>query len=434
MCYAIPGKIKRIEGKKVVVDYFGEEKRALNEFHQLKVGDYVSAQGGFVIKKVEPQDAKDTLVAWKELFFELQEIDLQLSRLKPKDKKLNKDLSRILDKALEGYQLKKEELLYLLEREKPDELNMLYASANFLRQKYHKNSCCIHGIIEISNHCSKSCQYCGITLTNQRLKRYRMSPEEIVSAACEAVEKYGFQALVLQSGEDPVYKVEDLATIIGNIKKKVPVLICVSFGEVGLDGLEKLYQSGARALLMRFETSNPELFKKLHPGQTLDSRLAHLRRAQELGYIIISGGLIGLPGQTKEDLINDILLAKDLRTEMYSFGPFLAHPETPLADSPKLSENEVLKVLALARLIDPEKAKILVTTAFETLSLRARKTGLSAGANSVMLNVTPETYRKKYDIYPDKVYSETSLKAQITETIDLLKSLGRAPTDLGVSQ
>jgi biotin synthase len=63
----------------------------------------------------------------------------------------------------------------------------------------------------------------------------------------------------------------------------------------------------------------------------------------------------------------------------------------------------------------------------------ARTLGLMAGANSVMLNVTPIKYRKLYNIYPDRAHVEESIEAQIEETIDLLKSLGRAPTDLGIS-
>ena len=57
MCYAIPGRVKQINGKTIVVDYFGEEKRAINELYDVHKGDYVSAQGGFVIKKI-PEEEK----------------------------------------------------------------------------------------------------------------------------------------------------------------------------------------------------------------------------------------------------------------------------------------------------------------------------------------------------------------------------------------
>ena len=432
MCYAIPGKVKEIKGKQVLVDYFGEEKKAINEFYDIAVGDYICAQGGFVIKKVKQDEAKEILAAWQELFFQLQDVDLRLSRLDLKEGS-DKRLRLILNKALESIPLKKDELLYLLELENQQSCQLFYKSANFLRQKYHKNSCCIHGIIEISNYCREHCSYCGISTHNKTLLRYRMSPDEIIETSVEAVEKYGFQALVLQSGEDSEYSVDELAETIKKIKEKVPVLICISFGEVGLDGLEKLYHVGARALLMRFESSNPDIYARLHPGRKLETRLEHIKKAHQLGYLIMTGALIGLPGQTNQDIINDIYLAKELGAEMYSFGPFLPHPKTPLENLKNPSEELVLKTLALARIIDPQRAKILVTTALETLEPTTRERGLLSGANSLMLNLTPVKYRKLYEIYPNKAYTKELIDNQIDQAITLLKSLGRAPTDLGVS-
>ena len=432
MCYAIPGRVKSVNKKTVVVDYFGEEKRAINDFYDIQIGDYICAQGGYVIRKVPSREAEEILSAWKELFFELQEIDLRLSRVSLDNNNIDRKLSHILDKALENLPLKKEELLYLFSLEKEESCDLLFKTANFLRQKYHQNSCCVHGIVEISNYCKQKCLYCGISLHNRNLQRYRMKPEEIVDTCVEAVERYGFQALVLQSGEDPYYTVEMLAEVIKEVKKKIPVLICISFGEIGLPGLEELYKAGARGILMRFETSNPELYHTLHPGLKLETRIAHIKRAYELGYLIMTGALVGLPGQRDEDIINDVYLAKKLCAEMFSFGPFIPHPDTPLGREKMPSTEKVLKVLSLARFIDKENAKILVTTAFETMDKEARRKGLLAGANSVMLNVTPLKYRKHYAIYPEKAYSKEAVESQIDEAISLLKSLGRAPTDLGI--
>jgi len=434
MCYAIPGRVKEIKDKVVLVDYFGDEKRAINEFYDIGIGDYICAQGGFVIKKIPETEAKDILSAWGELFFELQDVDLRLSRLDFEKKNIDKKLAFILDKALENIPLKHRELLYLANIDNGQALELLFKTGNFLRQKFHKNSCCVHGIIEISNYCQSQCTYCGISIHNKKIARYRMSPAEIIGAAGQAIEDYGFGALVLQSGEDPGYSLEELVDTIRRIKQNYPVLICISFGEVGFQGLEELYAAGARALLLRFETSNPSNYERLHPGRTLKMRLDHIRYAHKLGYLIMTGGLIGLAGQTQEDIVNDILLAKELGAEMYSFGPFLPHPATPLGNHKPPLPEEILKVLALARIVDPENAKILVTTALETLNISARRSGLLCGANSVMLNVTPLKYRKLYSIYPNRAYEADEINIQIEETITLLKSLGRAPTDLGIAR
>lgn len=430
MCYAIPGKIERIEQNTVVVDYFGEKRKALNELAQVNVGDYIYAQGGFVVSKISASEAESILSVWKETFFELQEVDLKLSRLSLSGNDADKKLLGILDKASQSRDLMRDELLYLLELKDKKGLTLLFKTANFLRHKHFKNSCCVHGIIEISNHCRQGCSYCGISYHNKGLSRYRMTKDEILKAAGEAVQVYGFKSLVLQSGEDPGYSVLELADIIKEIKERFPVLIFISFGEIGIDGLEKLYQAGARGLLMRFESSNPELYQDMHPGMNLESRLEHLRRAYDMGYLILTGGLIGLPGQTKEDILNDIFLAKELHAEMFSFGPFIPHPNTPFSQIKSAQPEEVFKILAVARIIDNSRAKILVTTALETLNRDAAKDGLSAGANSLMLNVTPMKYRPFYSIYPERAHQSEDISSQIESTISLLRSLGRAPTDL----
>ncbi len=421
MCYAIPGQITEINGKTVTVDYFGEKKTAINELSKIRIGDYVFAQGGFLISTVEEKEARETLAAWEELFFALKKTDIRISRLVRGAEGIDKKFSAILDKAAEGRQLKSDELLRLLKAEDHKELDMLYKTANFLRQKHLTNACCVHGIIEFSNCCQNDCAYCGIRRSSE-IKRYRMSDEEILATAAEAIDKYGFKALVLQAGEDPAFPVDRIAALIKEIKARHAVLIFISVGEVGKEGLAKLYQAGARGLLARFETSNPALYANLHPGDKLQDRIDELKHAYELGYLILTGGLIGLPTQTEVDLLNDILLAKELHTEMYSFGPVL--PDGP-------PTSLVLKTLAVARIVDP-MAKILVTTGFETLDPAARRLGLLAGGNSVMLNVTPLKYRKLYGIYPDRAHVEEEIGDQIKETLDLLRSLGRAPTDLGI--
>ncbi len=431
MCYAIPGRVVGFQGALAVVDYFGERRTARNELDGLRVGDYIYAQGGYVIQSLPEPAALEILQTWKETFFELQARDLSLTRLAGAGSGADRRTGTLLDRVLAGRAPDAEDLVYLLRLENGPDLDLLFKTANFLRQKHLGNSCCVHGVLELSNVCGEGCGYCGLSRHNRGLVRERLDPEAVVAAAVDAVERFGFKALVLQGGEDPDRQVAELCRLVTEIKRRVPVLLFVSFGEVGLDGLERLYAAGARGLLMRFETSDPELYASLHPGSELGTRLQHLEEAHRLGYLILTGGLIGLPGQTDESLIADLFLARTLHAEMYSFGPFLPHPDTPLAASPPPDPLRVRKLLALARLVDPENAKLLVTTAFETLDPQARRGGLLAGANSVMLNVTPEAFRSRYDLYPRRAHDGESLPQQIAETLTLLRSLGRAPTDLG---
>ncbi|OGH10475.1 MAG: hypothetical protein A2857_00710 [Candidatus Levybacteria bacterium RIFCSPHIGHO2_01_FULL_36_15] len=65
MCLAIPGKITKIEGHKVLVEYPGQTRQALVGNEPVKVGDYVLVQMGIVIKILTPSEAKEAQLAWK---------------------------------------------------------------------------------------------------------------------------------------------------------------------------------------------------------------------------------------------------------------------------------------------------------------------------------------------------------------------------------
>lgn len=395
MCYAIPGKVDEINGRVAVIDYFGEKRKAyVDLIDDIKIGDNVFAQGGFVLRKISDEEARETLKIWKEIFFKLDAQDKKLAR-DPKN---------------------------------------LYERANAIRQKHQGNSCCVHAIIEFSNYCRCDCLYCGIRRGNTSLNRYRMEIPEILAAVGDAV-KLGFQAFILQSGEDIYYTDDLLVEIVKEIRKKYSVLLFMSVGERSLDAYRRMYDAGARGVLLRFETSNEKLYEKMKPndGNLLNRRTNLIRCLREMGYLIVTGSLIGLPGQTAADIMKDIKMTADLGAEMFSFGPFISHSDTPLAGAKAPTLKKILDTIAQARIMNPD-AKILVTTALETLwGLDGAKEALMAGANSLMINVTPQKYRKLYDIYPKRFGTDLDVQEHINAAIDLLKSLGRAPTDLSVS-
>jgi biotin synthase len=259
-----------------------------------------------------------------------------------------------------------------------------------------------------------------------------MTLEEIMSNVDYAVNKLGFKSLVLQSGEDYWYDDDKLYTIIKAIREKFPTLIFLSIGERSVELYKQLYDLGARGVLMRFETCNKNSYAQLKPGLELEKRIDLLKQLRNIGYLIITGFLVGLPGQKSKEVLENIKLTAALGAEMFSFGPFIPHPQTPLADNPKPKLSTMLNAIAKARLMYPE-ARILVTTALETLDKeKGAREGLMAGANSLMINITPLKYRKLYEIYPDRAGTDDEITTRIDSILKLLNDLGRAPTDIGV--
>ncbi len=401
MCLTIPAKVLSIEkSDSPVIRITVEDSRGVKPLNAimldgLKVGDWVLYTSGNAVRKVSEEDAREIL----ELLEPKNHIDTEL---------LDDEFVRSVDN-LSGRGYTREDIVRLLRTDDPVEMEALFAEANTIRQANLRDFFCIHGIIEFSSHCANDCHYCGLRKSNRSAIRYRMKPDEIVETVADAVERRGYKLIVLQSGDDFSYTDEMLEKIVGEIKARCKVFIFVSIGERSLDCYKWLKAAGASGVLLRFETSNREIYDAIHPGQSLNERMELLKGLKALGYYIASGFLVGLPGQTVEDIADDIVMMKELGVQMVSVGPFVPADETPLAEHPPGDASMVLKVTAISRLLMP-KAKIPVTTALETIeSEEGRKLGLSSGANSLMFNLTPEKYREDYSIYPNKYHGNEAM-------------------------
>ncbi len=300
----------------------------------------------------------------------------------------------------------KEEVIRYLKTGDEAEITELFRKADETRKRYVGDEVHLRGIIEFSNYCTRDCLYCGLRRSNAVRFRYRMSIDEIFSAAREARE-LGFMTVVLQSGEDRSYKTADICALVSRIKKELDLAITLSIGELPRDDYRKLREAGADRYLIRFETSDPGLFRELKPDSGHAERMEILSWLRELGFQVGSGIMIGLPGQTFESVADDILLFDRLKLDMIGSGPFIANPETPLGDSPGGDITMALKLVALTRLVTLD-SHIPATTALGSLDPDGRRKALECGANVIMPNVTPRKYRKHYLLYPGKICTDDS--------------------------
>jgi biotin synthase len=113
------------------------------------------------------------------------------------------------------------------------------------------------------------------------------------------------------------------------------------------------------------------------------------------------GMMIGVKGQTIDNIVEDLMLIKSMECQMVGIGPFLPHKATPLGTEPAGELNLTLATVAIARLLLPH-ALIPSTTALATLTPRGRLEGILSGANVVMPNLSPSDVRAKYAIYENK--------------------------------
>ncbi|MFA5205571.1 MAG: [FeFe] hydrogenase H-cluster radical SAM maturase HydE, partial [Lentisphaeria bacterium] len=308
--------------------------------------------------------------------------------------------TRLRRLADERHTLTPADLMPLLEAQ-DDDRRALYAAADAVRREKVGDEVFLRGIIEFSNYCRNDCAYCGIRAGNPAVRRYRMPPEEIISRA-EHAGRWGCTSVVLQSGEDPWFTTPRLCEIVTGIKRRAAVAVTLS---VGLRSREEIYQlrdAGCARCLVRFETSDPLLFARIHPDQTFERRIQCLHDFRAAGFQLGSGFMIGLPGAPLETLAADLLYATRLDLDMIGCGPFIAHADTPLAGEPLLADREIyFKTIALLRLLNP-LVHLPATTAFDALVRGGRDRLLQMGCNIFMPNLTPSQYRAQYQLYPGK--------------------------------
>ena len=312
------------------------------------------------------------------------------------------NLKDIIEKLYKEHNADREELLFLLNNIDDENKELLIKRADETRRKYYKDSVYLRGLIEFTNICSRHCRYCGIRADNKNADRYRLTKEQILSCA-HIGEKLGYKTFVLQGGEDPYFTDDIMTDIISTIKEKHPdCAITISLGERSYESYEKMFKAGADRYLIRHETASRKLYEKLHPNASFDNRRKCLYDLRKIGYQIGSGFMIGLPGQTNKDLVEDLIFVKELNPEMCGIGPFIPQKDTPLKDEKGGTLEDTITMLAILRLLLPD-CLIPATTSLGTIHPLGREMGLKAGANVVMPNLSPTDVREKYALYDGKI-------------------------------
>lgn len=287
------------------------------------------------------------------------------------------------------------------------------------------------GLIEYSNICSQNCFYCGLRRDNRLIRRYHLERNEIINLAMQAYNA-GYQSICLQSGQVSSNKeVDFVADVVATIKKlsasKGQSLgITLSLGELSYRQYQQLWEAGAHRYLLRIETSNPTLFQEIHPPeQRFNRRLECLQTLRKIGYQVGTGVMIGLPDQSYEDLARDLQFFQEKDIDMLGMGPYIPHPDTPLASEKAGIIQDVfvttIRMLALARILMPD-INMVASTALQSIHPDGLKMGLKAGANIVMPILTPEQNRRDYMLYANKKHSAFETLQQA------IKAAGYEPT------
>ncbi|SHE99259.1 iron-only hydrogenase maturation protein HydE [Marinitoga hydrogenitolerans DSM 16785] len=326
------------------------------------------------------------------------------------------EINKIIDYFIKNKTLDYEKILWILSLKDEVIKEKIFKVADIVNKILNTDIVTLKGVIEFSNYCKKSCYYCGIRVQNEEINRYRIPINEIFQIAKNGVEM-GLTTIILQSGEDDNYSDDELEALIYKIHHELKTAVSISIGERSKKAYERFRKAGASKVLLKHEIINRKIFESIHPDKDYDLRIKLLDHLVDLGYITGSGNIIGLPGQTLEDIAKDIIFMKEHNIKMIGMGPFISTHNTPLENYKNGSAELTLKAYAATRLAIPY-AQMPATTALGTIDRKYQFKALNCGCNVIMVNLTPDKYRENYNIYDEKI------KVDLIETAKEIINMG----------
>lgn len=337
-----------------------------------------------------------------------------------------------IDRLYDGDNLCSSEYEELIKERSGELLRYASEKASEIRDRIYGKNVFVRGLIEFTNYCKNDCYYCGIRRSNKCAERYRLADEEITEC-CENGYALGFRTFVLQGGEDMFFTDEKIVSLIKRIKSRFPdCAVTLSIGERERESYRKFLDAGADRFLLRHETADNGHYGMLHPKElSPEHRKRCLRDLKEIGFQTGSGFMVGSPYQTEKNLADDLIFLRELSPEMVGIGPFIPHKDTPFKDKAAGTLELTLFMLALTRLT-LHNALIPATTALGTVAKDGREMGVLAGANVVMPNLSPESARKKYMLYDNKLSSGSEAAEHLSDLKTRMKKIGfDIPVDRG---
>jgi len=305
----------------------------------------------------------------------------------------------------------KEDLIRMLNADEDDRI-LLFKKSREITDSQIGNKVYLRGLIEYSNVCIKDCLYCGIRKSNKNTQRYTVSDEDVLQCARYALEN-NYGSIAIQAGErtDAAFILK-ISHLLQDIKKlsNGKLGVTLSLGEQTLDTYKEWFDAGAHRYLLRIETSNRELYSKIHPDNALhsfDTRIEALQNIRKAGFHLGTGVMIGLPYQTIDNLADDLLFLKSLDVDMVGMGPYIEHLETPLFETYHLLKSRqerldlAFKMIATLRILMKD-INIVAATALQAIDKMGREKAIRYGANILMPNITPGNFRNNYKLYQDK--------------------------------
>lgn len=302
------------------------------------------------------------------------------------------NLGDILRRAEQELTLEPAEIIHLLGLKTEAEINDVFTMARKLRERYFGNAIFLYGFIYFSTHCRNDCSFCFYRKSSRSSLRYRKTEAEILELAARLVES-GVHLLDFTMGEDPIYFAQDyrgfeqLVETVAKVKQATGVPLMISPGVISDNVLGEFNKAGVEWYACYQETHNRNLFEKLRLGQGYEERMEAKLSARRTGFLLEEGLLAGV-GETNHDVADSLSAMRLLGADQVRVMSFVPQAGTPMASWATVSRRREMLIIAVMRLIFPDK---LIPASLDVDGLDGLGQRLEAGANVITSIIQPRT-------------------------------------------
>ena len=266
---------------------------------------------------------------------------------------LTHDPIKLAEEIIAGKRLTKEDdLHFLIDCDK----EALYKGADMIREHFVGDKVDLCSIINgRSGRCPEDCKYCAQSAHNHTdCEVYDFLPQEKILEACELNQREGVDRFsIVTAGRALTGEEFDKAIAAYEaMNEKYDIELCASMGFLTAEQLHRLHEVGVTSYHHNIETSRRH-FPNICTTHTYDQKLATLKVVKEEGMYVCSGGIIGM-GEDWDDRIDMAYDLAEAGADSIPINTLMPIKGTPFENQELLSEEEIMRTIAIFRYINPK--------------------------------------------------------------------------------
>ena len=252
-----------------------------------------------------------------------------------------------------------EEAVAILNTEDKSELDKIFDRANAEREKNFGNKVSACSVVNARcGGCGEDCAFCAQSKHSHAEVDYYslISEDEMVDAGKKAQKDNAGRIGIVTSGRTVAFgkELDSICSAVKRISDELDVVPCASLGLLNEDALKKLKDAGLKRYHHNLETARSN-FDKICGTRNYDDQLDTIRNAKNAGLEVCCGGIFGL-GETYEQRVELLATIRELDVDSVPLNFLNPIKGTKLEDLNELNPLECLKLIAVARLMMPDKS------------------------------------------------------------------------------